>query len=666
MRRTTTQVCRQNLQSARQPRTRALLSSRGAFLAVVLTGCVNGQSENLARGSAQHADDTGVNWLMFHADPQRTGWNPNETVLSPAAITGGSFGELWVSEDLDTFMGRPAHLYASPLYLNSVILTTGDQYDQMQFSVVVAASSNAWVYAISAGDPNGIVQNGSILWRQSLGTPGCCYDGPSIPTGIMGTPAIDLNTTPPTIYVVSDVTDGGRSWRVFALDLGNGNILSGWPLGINDDTVGSGAPPGILQNGPARFQNTQQMDQRGGLNFSPDGSVLYVSFGSYGDNAAGFLVAIDTGKISGTPAILSAFASAPVTGSTAAAGMWASGGPAVDANGNVYVTTGNGSAAPQDPPLPGFWSMSVLVFAPVGPPDFTLQLTGTYSPWNHCQMDRYDADLGGGGNTVLDLDPSTTATPHLLAVGGKQGMGYLLDRDHMPGQLDKMPPCHYVPSDPLRPLDPTADPADGSLFGPDTHSYYQSEDGLGVDRPGPLSLFGPYSENCTQGNNAHARSTPVYFQDSNGTSYVFFTGATKASANPCSSTPVPPGVVRTRVVTPDPTQPAYLTIDAQDNALQFKSPGTAVISSNGNDMSSAVLWVLEPNVLRGESLGGSHPTLYAIDASSMGVLHVVYSSPANLLGAGAKYNSPIVANGVVYTGTDKITAFGLLPMFLGR
>ena len=119
-------------------------------------------------------------------------------------------------------------------------------------------------------------------------------------------------------------------------------------------------------------------------------------------------------------------------------------------------------------------------------------------------------------------------------------------------------------------------------------------------------------------------------------------------------------MVRTRVVTPDPSQPAYLTIDAQDNSLSFKSPGTAVISSNGNDLTTAVLWVLEPNIFRGDSLGGSHPTLYAVDASSMQVLQLVYSSPENLLGPGAKYNAPTVANGVVYTGTDKITAFGLL------
>ncbi len=625
-----------------------------AALALAVAGCSVGQGTTPTKGvGRQGTSDVPVNWLMFHGDPQRSGWNSNETILSPAALRGGNFGQLWTSDDLDTFGGKPAHLYASPLYVNSVTMTT-DQYDQMQFSVVIAASNNAWVYAINAGD--GIVPKGAILWKTTLGTPGCCYDGiGTLPTGIMGTPIIDLNATPPTIYVASDVTEGGEFWRVFALELGSGKILNqNWPLTINNSTVQP-----VIQNGPAVFQATRSMDQRGGLNLSPDGTVLYIPFGAYGDNASGFLVAIDTGRVSGMPAILSAFAGSPSVSSPRppAAGMWASGGTAIDPNGTVYVTTGNGPFNPvQDPPLPGYWSMSVLAFAPVGPPDYTLQLSGTYSPWNHCQMDKYDADLGGGGIISFNIVPTLTSTPNLLAAGGKQGMGYLLDRNNL-STADRMPPCHWVSSDPLRKLDPTASPRDGSLFGPDTHPYYKSEDGLGQDRPGPLSLFGPYTENCTAGNQARARSTPVYFQDASGTNYVFFTGATKAGV--CSQNPVPPGVVRTRVVTPGPSQPAYLTIDAQDNSLSFESPGTAVISSNGNDLTSAVLWVLEPHVFRGGSLGGSQPQLYAVDASSMSVLQVVYSSDLGLLGPGAKYNAPTVANGVVYVGTDKITAFGL-------
>ncbi len=96
-----------------------------------------------------------------------------------------------------------------------------------------------------------------------------------------------------------------------------------------------------------------------------------------------------------------------------------------------------------------------------------------------------------------------------------------------------------------------------------------------------------------------------------------------------------------------------------DQSLVFKSPGSPVISSNGNDYSSAIVWVLEPSVMRSGGLPTSvHATLYAIAANSMTPIQVVYTSP-DVLHSGAKYNHPIVANGVVYAGTDRITAFGL-------
>ena len=48
-------------------------------------------------------------------------------------------------------------------------------------------------------------------------------------------------------------------------------------------------------------------DQRGALNLSPDGGLLYVPFGAYNDLGAGWMVAVDTQ----TPALASAFAGAP-------------------------------------------------------------------------------------------------------------------------------------------------------------------------------------------------------------------------------------------------------------------------------------------------------------------------------------------------------------------
>ena len=78
------------------------------------------------------------------------------------------------------------------------------------------------------------------------------------------------------------------------------------------------------------------MSQRGGLNLSPDGRLLYVPFGGYNDRAAGWMVAVDTV----TPALASAFSGAPSTDLEANGGMWASGGPAVDEAGQRLLHHG--------------------------------------------------------------------------------------------------------------------------------------------------------------------------------------------------------------------------------------------------------------------------------------------------------------------------------------
>ncbi len=616
--------------------------------------------------SGQVAAQSPNNWLHFHKDEQITGWNPNETILTPQAVATGNFGLVWES-DPDQCGGPDSHMYASPLYVEGLTMTL-DPYAGMTFNVIFAATNKNYVCAIVAFDPNGVVPPGSVLWSQVLGAPS---DQPGqqqdmIAKGIFGTPAIDLDSTPPRLYVVgdTDICDPAtpcRKHRGFAIDITNGNFLDGWPLIFDNTTIGDQAPDGIQVNGPTLFEEVNHMDERGALTLSYDKTILYLTFGSYQDAGPGFLVAVDTGIVSGTPAILRAFASAPnadpVTHQSSG-GMWAPGGPALDANGNVYVVTGN-QIPVLDPPVPNHWSEAILVFAPVGPPDFTFNLIGTYTPWNHCQMDEWDADLSGSSTILFDVDPSLTSTPHLLSIGGKQGNAYLLDRDNMPGDLATEPPCHWIQGDPghRTHLDPTADPSEKSLFGPELHDYYKSEDGLMQDRPGPLNLFGPYQEDCHQGNLARGRTTPSYFQDQNGQAYVFFTGSTKPGL--CSIDPTFPSIARTKLVTPAPDRPAYLSLDAYDDGIIFRNPGIGVISSNGNDFSTAILWVVDPNRLRAEPLADSQPILYAIDASSMTVLQMVFRSTEGELVQAGKYNTPIVANGMVFVGTSRISAYGL-------
>jgi competence protein ComEA len=89
----------------------------------------------------------------------------------------------------------------------------------------------------------------------------------------------------------------------------------------------------------------------------------------------------------------------------------------------------------------------------------------------------------------------------------------------------------------------------------------------------------------------------------------------------------------------------------------LQNPGPAVISSNGGK--DAIVWVFDENARRSARLTGPkapQPVLYAIDPMT---LKVIWKSAVGLLQASGKYNSPTVADGTAYVGTDRIVAFGI-------
>ncbi len=554
----------------------------------------------------------------FHRDPQRTGWNDREAVLTPASVAGASFGLLWESPALDAVDGQPPRLYASPLYVDRVAITAG-QHRGASFSVIVAASSNGYAYAINAAKA-GDVAAGRILWRTRLAAPCRLQPAPldAVPTGVLSTPVIDVARG--RIYVTS--CDAQKSWQAYALDLGSGTVLPGWPVQLDEarfNTVNRNA-------GPKRLPPTRRFDfrvQRGALNLSPDGSRLYVVFG---ETETGWLVSVDTVHAN----VDSAFAAVamPHRGS---GGIWGAGGPAVDAAGHIFVVTGSG--------FDGFaeqahdWTQSVLKLSDVPPQG--LQLDGTYTPFNYCMTAKMDIDLGSGGASLLsDLDANTTGTPHLLVFGGKQGNAYLLDRDRMPGRLDRRQPCS----------DDAA--GDGSLLSPQAQPQF--------GRRGPLNVFGPYSEQDAAMDLARARSATAVFRAADGSTYVYMTGNTRAATG--SAVGIAPSLVRLQVVTA-PGKPAWLRIDRRQPDLVFGNPGSPVISSHG--ARNAIVWVLDENARRSALLtgdGAPSPVLYAFDADT---LRLLWKSPADQLFTSGKYNEPLVAGGQVLVGTDRIQAFGL-------
>lgn len=560
----------------------------------------------------------GVDAPTFHGDAQRSGWHSRQTVLTPENVGGASFGLLWESPQLDPVDGQPPRLYASPVYADRVKMSAG-QHQGETFSTIFAASNNGHAYAINAAKA-GDVAPGRILWRTRLGQPCRLQPAPldAVPTGVLSTPIIDVARG--RLYVTS--CDPEKKWQAYALDMGSGKILPGWPVQLDEARFNA-----VNRNaGPVPVAPKRRFDfrvQRGALNLSPDGSRLYVTFG---ETETGWLVSVDTRKVR----VDSAFAAVamPHRGS---GGIWGAGGPAIDKSGNVYVVTGSG--------FDGFveqdhdWTQSVLKLS--DSISTGLKLEGTYTPFNYCGTAEMDIDLGSGGASLLpDLGAGNTSTPHLMVVGGKQGNAYLLDRDHLPGRLDRRQPCN----------DDAA--SDGSLLPPQRQPQFAGR--------GPLSVFGPYSENDAALDLARARSVPAAFRAADGAGYVFMTGNNKDGEG--SPTSIPPSLVRLKVIAVS-GKPAYLQRDAAENSVVFGNPGSPVISSNG--ARDAIVWVLDENARRSAPLAGKDapaPVLYAFDAMR---LKLVWRSAPGQLHTSGKYNEPTFARGAVVVGTDRIQAFGI-------
>lgn len=565
----------------------------------------------VARVIASPLDST-----TFHVDRQRSGWHPQQAQLSPEAIQHKDFGLLWQSPALAEYEGQPPRLYASPLYLQQVKFEQG-QYSGQTLSVVFAATSNGDVYAINAAK-HGDVAPGRILWRRHLAAPCHLLPAPldGVPTGILSTPVIDVARG--RLYVTS--CDPDKRWQAYALDVGSGDLLPGWPVQLDEarfNAVNHNAGPRLVP--PKRRFDFRV--QRGALNLNADGTRLYITFG---ETETGWLVSVDTLQ----PQVSSAFAAVamPHRGS---GGIWGAGGAAVDERDQIHVATGSGFdgylAQPHD------WTQSVLQLTDHAAEG--LRLRGTYTPFNHCSSAKMDIDLGSGGVSLLPTLAGNRGTPRLLVVGGKQGNAYLLDRDHLPGKLDWRPACD------------TAAAQDGSLLAPQSQPQFGTR--------GPLNVFGPYSEVDAALDKARARSVPATFRDGSGDVFVYMSGNSKRAEG--SSESVPTSLVRLKVVA-RAGEPAYLAIDRRQPDLILGNPGSPLISSD--QRSKPVVWILDENAPRSAPLSGTHapaPILYAFDGVS---LQRLWQSQPGQLHTSGKYNEPVFAAGVVVVGTDRIQAFG--------
>jgi hypothetical protein len=342
----------------------------------------------------------------YHYDNNRTGWNRNESVLTPANVASSSFGLLQtvvLDDQVD----------AQPLVVPGVVITAGNF--KGTHDVVYVATEGNTVYAIDT-------HTRTVLLSPNFGTPvsyplGCGNNGPNV--GINSTPVIDLDSK--TLYVMIYTQDqNGPAYRLHALDLGNLTDK------VTPRLVTASHP---LTNGTTFNFNAKYQRQRPGLLLA-NGSI-YAGFGSFCDFAAnlsrGWLLGWTAGSLTPFPSnqIFDQQATSP--DNFFLSSIWMSGyGLATDDAGNILFVTGNSdySGTTYD----GITNIQESVVK-VSPTLTTVM--DLFTPNNQSGLDQSDADFGSGGVLVLPDQPG--ATPHLAVAVGKVGTMYFMNEDNLGG-----------------------------------------------------------------------------------------------------------------------------------------------------------------------------------------------------------------------------------------
>ena len=366
-----------------------------AAAAVVLFAACGSAPPGAGQGGSRSVVRTAHQALGAAGDDLRSGWYPNQPNLAPARVSAPDFGQLF-----DTPITGQVH--AQPLVVNGRLLIVTESND---------------VYSL---DPT----TGAVLAHTNLGVPWNPADVNCIPleptVGIMGTPAVDEASN--TAYFTSKTYVSGSSGPVaywaHAVDVATLAERPGFPVQIQGsaDNV-SGVP----------FDARQHL-QRPGLIFL-DG-VMYATFAGICD------IQPWKGWIFGVSSAAQITARwAAVDGSALGGGIWQTGGaPVVDGPGTFLVSTGNG-AVPISP-FPGRTPPSYLGEAWVRltvQGDGSLQATDFFMPYDASQLNEWDGDLGSGAPMGLPDAFGTATFPHLAVATGKEGVVYLLDRDHLGG-----------------------------------------------------------------------------------------------------------------------------------------------------------------------------------------------------------------------------------------
>jgi hypothetical protein len=346
-----------------------------------------------------------------------------EIHLTQANVGGGGFGKIFTRAVDD-------QIYCQPLIVNQVNIGGG------YHNIVVVATVNNSVYAFDADDsattnpywhsnltynPGNNNTYRPIIKSDMTGACSGYYNDFSGYMGIVGTPVIDTLTG--TIYVVSrSVTRAAPAVFVqylHALDLSTG-IDKIPPVYITATINGTGDG----SNGTTITFNQQTQNQRPALLLYQ--GVVYISWASHCDWPPyhGWIIGYDASTL----AQKYVYNDCPNGG---LAGIWMSGqAPAVDDDGYIYVTTGNGTVgATNNPNDTTNRGESLLKLSTASG---NLKVVDFFTPGDYDYLNQQDLDYGVDGVLLI---PNT----HLSLSGSKESYLYLIDNTQMGGMVPGNP-----------------------------------------------------------------------------------------------------------------------------------------------------------------------------------------------------------------------------------
>jgi hypothetical protein len=347
-----------------------------------------------------------VSVTTYHNDSYRTGWNSQETVLTPTAVHSASFGVLHtitLDDQAD----------AEPLVVPNVNITAGSH--QGIHTVVYEATQSNSIYAIDT-------TSGTVLLNPNFGPPvvhplNCGKNTPDV--GINSTPVIDLSSN--TLYAVSYTQQStGPAYFVHALDLGSLTDKVAPQLVTGSHT---------LTNGTTFTFNATYQRQRPALLLA-NGNV-YAAFGSFCDLAGnlsrGWVLGWQTGTLAPLAGNQLLDTQASDTDDVFLSSVWMSGyGPAADDSGNVLFVTGNSDKSGNT--YDGVTDIEESVIQVSSDLTTVLDL---FTPDDVGDLDEHDLDFGSGGVMVLPDQPGSI--PHLAVAAGKVGSMFFMNEDDLGG-----------------------------------------------------------------------------------------------------------------------------------------------------------------------------------------------------------------------------------------